>query len=90
MLSHNKMSTITNNNKWFISLWTVFVAIVIFNPIIFEITNYLKLISPNLKTITNNCITKFGWFFHFIVFFIIIRLMMDIKKLPWINKSSKI
>lgn len=67
----------TNKQKWKISLLSLFLVMIIFNPITFKITNILGIFSPKLYTIgSSGMITLWGWTLHWIVFMLITRLMM--------------
>jgi hypothetical protein len=73
------MTKITNKKKWIISAWSVVAVIVVFNPLIFQLTNLLRFISPMLQTVSSTGITMTGWVLHWTVFFFLVRLMMEIK-----------
>lgn len=75
-----------SKSKWIISLWSVVAAALVFNPFTFKATNMLGKISPSLQTTdSDGAITLFGWILHLIVFFIIVRIMMEIQ-LPGVDK----
>ena len=66
--------------KWAISLWSLLLVIIIFNPFTFMLTDLLGKLNPNLKTLgEGGKITYFGWILHWVVFFLLVRLIMEIK-----------
>jgi hypothetical protein len=72
------MTNPTNKEKWVISLWTLIAAFIVFNPLTFTLTNVFGMLSPELQTINNGKITILGWVLHYIVFFLLVRLMMQV------------
>jgi len=73
------MTKPTNSEKWTISAWSVSAVILPFIPLTIKITNVLSVLSPQLATTKGNCPTMFGYFLHFVVFFFLVRAMMEIK-----------
>ena len=70
----------TNKEKWIISIWSVLVYFLITNPFTYMITNILGSINPILATVNKDGRpTIFGYVLHLLVFFFIVRLMMEIK-----------
>jgi hypothetical protein len=75
----------TSNKKWSISIWSVLVVLLIFNPITYWVTNKI-FTSLGAPTIVGNrglfyfsAPTMFGFILHLIVFLLVVRGMMDIK-----------
>jgi hypothetical protein len=75
------MNYTPNQQKWIISTWSLLLLVVLFNPLTFKITNILSMISPSLTTTSYNGPTIFGYMLHYIVFFFLVRCMMEMKLL---------
>lgn len=70
----------TSKEKWIISAWSVLAFFLVTNPITYIITNKLRSINPILATLnTDGSPTEFGYVLHLLVFFLGIRLMMEVK-----------
>lgn len=74
---------VTNNprpsyyDKWRFTLYTVIVALLIFNPWTYKLVN--SLLSGLIGTIANNgCPNVLGFSVHLIVFTLIVRFLMDL------------
>ena len=80
------MTKPTSSEKWTISTWSVVAVILLFNPLTFKITNILSLLSPYLATTRSYGPTMFGYFLHFVAFFFLVRVMMEIK-LPGVKDT---
>ena len=65
-------------NKWLISLYALVIAVIVFNPYTFMLTNQLRHLSPHLATTDRNGKpTCFGYVLHYVVFFLLSRLVME-------------
>jgi hypothetical protein len=73
------MNYTPDQQKWIITAWSLLLVIILFNPLTFKITNILSMISPNLATTSYSGPTLFGYTLHYIVFFFIVRGMMEMK-----------
>ena len=79
------MTNPTSKEKWTISAWSVLAVILIFNPVTYRLTNKIFSIAgaPTLKSnsgpLTLVAPTWFGLILHFVVFFALVRGMMEIK-----------
>ena len=78
------MTKPTSSEKWIISAWSVLAVFVILNPLTYFGTNYIFSIL-GAPTIQNSigplglaAPTKFGFVLHLVVFFFLIRVMMEI------------
>jgi hypothetical protein len=78
------MTTPTSSEKWIISAWSVLAVFVILNPLTYFITNSIFSII-GAPTIQNSkgplglaAPTLFGFVLHLVVFFLLIRVMMEI------------
>jgi hypothetical protein len=74
---------VTNNpspsyyDKWRFTLYTVLVALLIFNPWTYKLVN--SLLSGLIGTIAyNGCPNVFGFGIHIVVFTLIVRFLMDL------------
>jgi len=67
----------TNLQKWMYTLYTTAIAIAIFNPWTYKLTNRLlySLIGPLAKS---GCPTTVGFGVHLVVFTLILRLVMGV------------
>ena len=76
--------------KWYISAWSVLAVFVVFNPLTYSITNKVFgfLGAPTLQQSVHllefASPTIFGFTLHLVVFFLVVRAMMEIK-LPGIK-----
>jgi hypothetical protein len=69
-----------SQQKFVISLYAVIVYVLVTNQFTYRVTNYLGHISPHLATLdSNGCPTVFGYVLHMVVFFTLVRAMMEIK-----------
>ena len=69
----------SSSTKWFISLWSVIIFIIVSNPFTYIFTNKLKNINPNLNTLdSQGRITVFGYILHMVIFLLIVRISMNI------------
>jgi hypothetical protein len=81
------MTSPSSNKKWSISVWSVLVVFLIFNPVTYWITNKVfgSLGAPTIKgggdPLDFAAPTMFGFILHLIVFLLVVRGMMDIKLL---------
>ena len=77
------MTKPNNEQKWVISAWSALAFIVISNPFTYKLTNFIfGSISFQFKTLNSNgCPTLFGLLLHTVVFFFLVRIMME-GKLP--------
>lgn len=68
-----------SSDKWRFTLYTVLVAIFVFNPWTYKLVN--SLLSGFLGSIANNvgCPTTVGFVVHMVVFTLIIRYLMDLR-----------
>lgn len=66
----------TNVQKWIISIITGIIAVLIFSPLILQLTNTIsqRLRGPVLTT--PGGVTGWGLLVHFIVFVLIVRVLM--------------
>jgi hypothetical protein len=86
------MSEQTSTKKWIISLWSLLAVILIFNPITYWVTNKLFSISGNPTLQRDDdpmamvAPTYFGFVLHLIVFFLVVRGMMQLK-LPGVDSE---
>ena len=66
----------TNSQKWIISIVAGIIAVIIFSPLIFQLTNNIsqRLRGPVLATVGGP--NWWGLLVHFIVFVLIVRLLM--------------
>jgi hypothetical protein len=86
------MSEQTSTKKWVISLWSLLAVILIFNPITYWVTNKLFSIAgkPTLQfdddPMAMVAPTYFGFVLHLIVFFLVVRGMMQLK-LPGVDSE---
>ena len=86
------MTKPSSTEKWSISAWSVLAVFVIFNPLTFWITNKVfgLLGAPTIqgprggRPLAFAAPTFFGFTLHLIVFFLLVRAMMEIK-LPWVK-----
>jgi len=71
--------SVRSSDKWRFTLYTVFVAILVFNPWTYKLVN--SLLSRFLGSIANNvgCPTTIGFVVHMVVFTLIIRYLMDLQ-----------
>lgn len=86
------MSTPNNKQKWAISAWSALPFLIFASPVSYWLTNLL--LSP-LGIHTSNgggplsaCPTSLGFVLHTIVFFFVVRAMMEIK-LPGSGEKYK-
>lgn len=63
-------------DKWTISVYSALLAIIVFNPLTFMLTNLLFGMF-NLPTYIGRSPTWFGWILHWLVFFLLARLIME-------------
>ena len=66
----------TNTQKWIISIITGIIAVLIFSPLILQLTNTIsqRIRGPVLTTAGG--VTGWGLLVHFIVFVLIVRVLM--------------
>jgi hypothetical protein len=75
----------TTSQKWFISAWSVLFVFVIFNPLTWFLTNSLfgMLGAPTIQKSNGPFAlatpTVFGFVLHLAVFFILVRVMMEVN-----------
>lgn len=70
----------TNTAKWAISAWSALAYLLVSNYLTYRFTNLLSHISPVLATIdSNGTPTVFGYCLHLVVFFLVIRAMMEVN-----------
>lgn len=87
------MNKPTSPEKWSISAWSVLAVFVIFNPLTYWITNKVfgLLGAPTIKghsrPLAFAAPTMFGFTLHLIVFFLVVRAMMEIK-LPGVKDDQ--
>ena len=83
----------TKLEKWTISAWSVLAVFVIFNPLTYWITNKVfgilgaPTLQSNDRPLTLVAPTMFGFVLHLIVFFFLVRAMMEIK-LPGVKDDQ--
>ena len=70
--------SLRSSDKWRFTLYTVLVAVLIFNPWTYKLVN--SLLSRFLGSIANaaGCPTSLGLVVHVVVFTLIIRYLMDL------------
>ena len=70
--------SLRSSDKWRFTLYTVLVAVLIFNPWTYKLVN--SLLSRFLGSIANaaGCPTMLGLVVHVVVFTLIIRYLMDL------------
>ena len=79
------MNKPTSLEKWSISAWSVLAVFVIFNPLTYYITNKVfgMIGAPTIQKSNGPLVlatpTTFGFILHLIVFFFLVRAMMEIK-----------
>lgn len=79
------MTKPSSTEKWSISAWSVMAVFVIFNPLTYWITNKVfgLLGAPTIQgrsgPLAFAAPTMFGFTLHLIVFFLLVRAMMEIK-----------
>ena len=67
-----------NKEKWIISLYFLVVYVLVSNKFTYGVTNYLRYLNPKLCTIdANGCPTLFGYVLHMLVFFLLVRAVME-------------
>ena len=69
----------TPSDKWRFTLYTTFVAILLFNPWTFSVVNTLLSRFIGQTATGNGCPTPLGFVIHVVIFTLIIRYMMDMK-----------
>ncbi len=67
----------TNVQKWMYTLYTTLIAIAIFNPYTYKLTNRL-LYSVTGPLAKGGCPTSVGFGIHLVVFTLILRLVMGV------------
>lgn len=79
------MTKTSNNDKWMYSAWAVVPFLLVSLPTTYMLTN--KLLSPlglpttsGKATMTSACPSPLGLLLHALVFLLLVRLMMDMKK----------
>lgn len=84
------MTNTTNEKKWIISAWSVLPFFIFASPVAYWLTN--TLLSPMGIHTSNGagplkaCPTALGFILHTIVFFFIVRAMMEVH-LPGTDKD---
>ena len=80
------MTKPSSTEKWSISAWSVLAVFVIFNPLTFWITNKVfgllgapTIQGPRGSPLAFAAPTFFGFTLHLIVFFLLVRAMMEIE-----------
>lgn len=69
----------SNKDKWLISFYSALIFALIASPFMFKITGQLTNM-VGLETSINGCPNAYGLVLHLIVFMLIVRLSMEIKK----------
>jgi hypothetical protein len=86
------MTKPSSTEKWSISVWSVLAVFVIFNPVTYWITNKLfgllgaHTLQMDEGPLTFAAPTMFGFTLHLVVFFLLVRVMMEIK-LPGVKDT---
>jgi hypothetical protein len=77
-----------SNKKWLISIYAVVVFVLVSNKYTYDLTNNLRLLNQQLATVDEfGNPTVFGFALHTLVFFLLVRAMMEVK-LPGINSDD--
>lgn len=68
----------TSSEKWNISLFSLFIFLVVVNPFTYSLTNSIlkSIVGP---LVINGCPTAIGIFIHSIVYLLLVRFSMDLK-----------
>lgn len=71
----------SNSAKWAISAWSVLAYLLVTNIFTYKLTNFLfSSVSSSLATVdSNGAPTVFGYCLHLVVFFLLVRGMMEIN-----------
>ena len=78
-----------NKEKWIISAYSLIIYVLVTNKFTYSITNLLRFLSQKLNTLDENgCPTVFGYVLHMLVFFLLVRLLMEIK-LPGVDEKNE-
>lgn len=69
---------LTTFDKWRFTLYTTFLLLIFFNPLIFIFMN--RVLSSFIGAISNKegCPTMVGFFIHVVIFTVILRYLMDL------------
>jgi len=75
--SKSEEKSFTSAQKWWIALAIALIFLIISSPFIYALTNGLSLVLglPPMY-VTSGGPTSYGLFWHFIIFFLVVRLLM--------------
>ena len=69
-----------SNKKWLISMYAVVVFVLVSNKYTYDLTDNLRLLNEQLATVDEHGNpTVFGFALHSLVFFLLVRAMMEVK-----------
>ena len=69
-----------SNKKWLISMYAVVVFVLVSNKYTYDLTDNLRLLNEQLATVDEHGNpTVFGFVLHTLVFFLLVRAMMEVK-----------
>ena len=69
-----------SNKKWLISIYAVVVFVLVSNKYTYNLTDNLRLLNEQLATVDEHGNpTVFGFVLHTLVFFLLVRAMMEVK-----------
>ena len=68
----------TSSEKWKISLFSLVIFVIVVNPFTYSLTN--RMLNPLIgPLVMNGCPTTLGIVIHALVYFLLVRVSMDLK-----------